>query len=135
MPFTQAVAGELLESRRTAGPARAALRDDACRSARAAAGDVVLAQSVGEPRFRLDVNWDPEAVPAFVHLPACEAHGSTLPIDPLPPPAARALPARVRGRAGAERPQALSELRREHAQAIDDVRRSRAHDAPPLDIE
>ena len=41
-----------------------------------------LIESVGEPRFKLDVNWDPETIPAFLALPACEAHGRSLPVDP-----------------------------------------------------
>src|SRR3954468_19128426 len=43
---------------------------------------VSYAQSVGEPRFKLDVNWDPDTIPAFLALPAAEAHGRTLPVDP-----------------------------------------------------
>ena len=41
-----------------------------------------LVDSVGEPRFTLDVNWDPDTIPAFLALPACEAHGRSLPLDP-----------------------------------------------------
>ena len=41
-----------------------------------------LTESVGEPRFSLDVNWDPETVPAFLALPAAEAHGRSVPVDP-----------------------------------------------------
>ena len=41
-----------------------------------------LIESVGEPRLKLDVNWDPETIPAFLALPACEAHGRSLPVDP-----------------------------------------------------
>ena len=41
-----------------------------------------LIESVGEPRLKLDVNWDPETIPAFLDLPACEAHGRSLPVDP-----------------------------------------------------
>jgi hypothetical protein len=96
---------------------------------------LVLAQSVGEPRFRLEVNWDPDTVPAFTALPAAEAHGRTVPIDAylLEP-----LEHYLRTFGVDVAPNALlslQELRREHASAIDDVRRSRAPDAPPLDIE
>ena len=41
-----------------------------------------LVDSVGDPRFTLDVNWDPDTIPAFLALPACEAHGRSLPLDP-----------------------------------------------------
>ena len=43
---------------------------------------LALVDSVGESRFTLDVNWDPDTIPAFLALPACEAHGRSLPIDP-----------------------------------------------------
>ena len=43
---------------------------------------LTLVESYGEPRFKLEVNWDPDTVGAFVELPAAEAHGRTLPIDP-----------------------------------------------------
>ena len=42
----------------------------------------MLVESYGESRFKLEVNWDPDTVGAFVELPAAEAHGRTLPIDP-----------------------------------------------------
>jgi SWI/SNF-related matrix-associated actin-dependent regulator 1 of chromatin subfamily A len=94
-----------------------------------------LIESVGEPRFKLDVNWDPDTIPAFLELPAVEAHGRSVPVDPylLEPlehylrtfgvevsPAARDV---------------LDRLRREHDAAIEDVRRSRAHSGAPLAIE
>ena len=41
-----------------------------------------LVESYGEARFKLEVNWDPDTVGAFRELPAAEAHGRTLPIDP-----------------------------------------------------
>ena len=41
-----------------------------------------LVEGYGELRFKLDINWDPETLPAFLALPACEAHGRTLPVDP-----------------------------------------------------
>ena len=43
---------------------------------------LMLVESYGESRFKLEVNWDPDTVGAFVELPAAEAHGRTLPIDP-----------------------------------------------------
>ncbi|MEA2295519.1 MAG: SWI/SNF-related matrix-associated actin-dependent regulator of chromatin subfamily A-like protein 1 [Solirubrobacteraceae bacterium] len=96
---------------------------------------LTLAQSVGEPRFRLEVNWDPDTVPAFLALPAAEAHGRTLPVDPyLLEPLEHYLKTfsvDVAHNAWL----ALQELRSEHERAIGDVRRSRAKDAPPLAIE
>jgi SWI/SNF-related matrix-associated actin-dependent regulator 1 of chromatin subfamily A len=96
---------------------------------------LALVESVGEPRFALDVNWDPETIPAFLDLPACEAHGRSLPVDPylLEP-----LEHYLRTFAVEVAPNArevLERLRAEHDAAIGDVRRSRAHSAPPLAIE
>jgi hypothetical protein len=100
-----------------------------------APGSLSLIESVGEPRFKLDVNWDPDTIPAFLELPAVEAHGRSVPVDPylLEPlehylrtygvevsPAARDV---------------LDRLRRDHDAAIEDVRRSRAHTGPTLEVE
>jgi len=136
LPFTEEVADALLETR----GARLDPRALRCASRLQVGQDpppasLALIESYGEPRFKLDVNWDPEVLPAFLALPACEAHGRTVPVDPylLEPlehylrtfgvaPAANAL-------------EVLDRLRREHDGAIGDVRRSRASTAPPLEIE
>ena len=88
-----------------------------------------LVEGYGELRFKLDVNWDPETLPAFLELPACEAHGRTLPVDPyLLEPLEHYL--RVFGvDAAPNAREVLDKLRGEHDAAIDDVRRSRALDA------
>jgi SWI/SNF-related matrix-associated actin-dependent regulator of chromatin subfamily A-like protein 1 len=96
---------------------------------------LALVESVGEPRFTLDVNWDPETIPAFLALPACEAHGRSLPIDPY---LVEPLEHYLRTYGVEVAPNArdlLDRLRTEHDAAIEDVRRSRAHDAPVLDVE
>ena len=41
-----------------------------------------LIDGTGEARLQLDVNWDPETVPAFRALPAAEAHVPSVPVDP-----------------------------------------------------
>ena len=94
-----------------------------------------LIESVGEPRFKLDVNWDPETIPAFLALPACEAHGRSLPVDPyLLEPLEHYL--RTFGvEVAPNAADVLERLRAEHDAAIVDVRRSRAHDGPALAIE
>ena len=96
---------------------------------------LALVESVGEPRFALDVNWDPETIPAFLALPACEAHGRSLPVDPyLLEPLEHYL--RTYGvEPAANAREVLERLRTEHDEAIDGVRRSRAHYAPELAIE
>ena len=94
-----------------------------------------LIESVGEPRFKLDVNWDPETIPAFLALPACEAHGRSLPVDPyLLEPLEHYLRT-FKVEVAPNAADVLERLRAEHDVAIEDVRRSRAHDGPPLEIE
>ncbi len=91
---------------------------------------LILVEGYGEPRFRLDINWDPDTLPAFLALPACEAHGRTVPVDPyLLEPLEHYL--RTYGVEPAHNAaEVLERLRREHDGAIDDVRRSRASSAP-----
>jgi SWI/SNF-related matrix-associated actin-dependent regulator of chromatin subfamily A-like protein 1 len=136
LPFTPAVAEALLETK----GARLDPRALRCASRlqvglEPAPATLALIESVGEPRFKLEINWDPDTLPAFLQLPACEAHGRTIPVDPylLQPlehylrtygvePAANAL-------------EVLDRLRGEHDSAIGDVRRSRAVSGERLEIE
>src|SRR4051812_43768931 len=136
IPSAKAVAEELLEMR------GARLDDRALRCAprlqvhlQPAPGSLSLVESQGESRFKLDVNWDPDTIPAFLQLPAVEAHGRTVPVDPyLLEPLEHYL--RTFGvEASATALDVLDRLRREHDAAIEDVRRSRAHDGPELEIE
>src|SRR3954464_11750107 len=83
IPFSKEVAEELLEMK------GARLDDRALRCAtrlqvhlQPAPGSLSLVESQGESRFKLDVNWDPDTIPAFLQLPAVEAHGRTVPVDP-----------------------------------------------------
>jgi hypothetical protein len=94
-----------------------------------------LVDSVGEPRFKLDVNWDPDTIPAFLELPAVEAHGRTVPVDPyLLEPLEHYL-RRFGVEVSPAAQEVLERLRREHDAAVEDVRRSRAHAGEPLEIE
>ena len=96
---------------------------------------LVYSQSVGEPRFRLEVNWDPDTIPAFLALPAAESHGRTLPIDPyLLEPLEHYLRTFEIDLAANARV-ALQDLRKEHASAVVEVRRSRARDGEVLETE
>ena len=95
----------------------------------------MLVESYGESRFKLEVNWDPDTVGAFVELPAAEAHGRTVPIDPylLEP-----LEHFIRLHSidvAANAQEAMKRLRTEHDAAIGAVRRSRAADADALACE
>jgi hypothetical protein len=136
LPFTRATAEGLLElsgARLDQRALRCASRLQVGRDP--APATIALIESVGEPRFKLDVNWDPETIPAFLALPACEAHGRSVPVDPylLEP-----LEHYVRTFNIEVAPNALDvleKLRTEHAAAVDGVRRSRAHDAKPLGVE
>jgi SWI/SNF-related matrix-associated actin-dependent regulator of chromatin subfamily A-like protein 1 len=136
LPFTRPVAEGLLEAR----GARLDPRALRCASRLQvdldpAPATLSLVEGYGELRFKLDINWDPETLPAFLALPACEAHGRTLPVDPyLLEPLEHYL--RVFGvEPAANAREVLDRLRREHDSAIDDVRRSRAFEAEPLEAE
>ena len=96
---------------------------------------LMLVESYGESRFKLEVNWDPDTVAAFVELPAAEAHGRTLPIDPyLLEPLEHFI--RLHGiDVGSNAREVLARLRVEHDAAIDSVRRSRAADGDRLACE
>jgi hypothetical protein len=136
LPFSSEIAEALLELRGARLDKRAlrcAMRLQVGQEP--APATLALVDSVGEQRLTLDVNWDPDTIPAFLALPACEAHGRSLPIDPyLVEPLEHYL--RTFGvEVAPNAAEVLKRLRTEHDAAIEDVRRSRAHDAPPLDVE
>ena len=136
LPFTREVADGLVDLAGARMDSRAQRCTWALQSGREpAAATLSLALGVDEPRFRLDVNWDPDTVRAFLDLPACEPHGRTLPIDPyLLEPLEHYL--RTYGVDVAPNArEKLVDLRHEHASAIDDVRRSRAHTHQRLPVE
>jgi SWI/SNF-related matrix-associated actin-dependent regulator 1 of chromatin subfamily A len=136
LPFAQETAGELLELRGARLDKRALRCATKLQVGQAPApATLALIESVGEPRLTLDVNWDPDTIPAFLALPACEAHGRSLPVDPyLVEPLEHYL--RTYGVEVAPNARELLErLRAEHDEAIEEVRRSRAHDAPVLPVE
>jgi SWI/SNF-related matrix-associated actin-dependent regulator 1 of chromatin subfamily A len=136
LPFAQETAGELLELRGARLDKRALRCATKLQVGQAPApATLALIESVGEPRLTLDVNWDPDTIPAFLALPACEAHGRSLPVDPyLVEPLEHYL--RTYGVEVAPNARELLErLRAEHDEAIEEVRRSRAHDAPALPVE
>ena len=136
LPFTQEVAEQLLElpgARMDQRALRCATKLQV--GLDPAPATLMLVESYGEARFKLEVNWDPDTVGAFVELPAAEAHGRTLPIDPyLLEPLEHFI--RVHDiDVGSNAREALARLRTEHDAAIDDVRRSRAADADVLSCE
>ena len=136
LPFTAEVAEALLEMKGARFDERALRCAQRLRvGLEPAPATLSLIESVGEPRLKLDVNWDPETIPAFLALPACEAHGRSLPVDPyLLEPLEHYL--RTFGvEVAPNAADVLERLRAEHDSAIVDVRRSRAHDGPALEVE
>jgi superfamily II DNA or RNA helicase len=136
LPFTQEVATELLDAR----GARLDPRAQRCASRlqvgqEPAPATLTLIHGVAEPRFTLDVNWDPDVVPAFLDLPACEAHGRTLPVDAYLVEPLEAFLRTFGVEVGSTARETLDTLRREHDSAVDDVRRSRASTGPELEVE
>ena len=136
LPFTRDIAEALLESKGARLDPRALRCAQRLQIGRPPAGaTLVVTSGVGEPRLALEVNWDPETIPAFLELPACEAQTRSLPVDPyLLEPLEHYL--RVYGvELSATAVEVLHRLRVEHDAAIADVRRSRASDGPALEVE
>ena len=136
VPFSQAAADVLLELRGARLDKRALRCATKLQVGLEPAGaTLALVESVGEPRFTLDVNWDPDTIPAFLALPACEAHGRSLPLDPYLSSRSSTTCAPTPSTSAPNAAEALERLRVEHDAAIEGVRRSRAHDGPPLAVE
>jgi SWI/SNF-related matrix-associated actin-dependent regulator 1 of chromatin subfamily A len=136
LPFTAEVAEALIELRGARCDKRALRCAQRLQVGLAPSpATLSLTESVGEPRLKLDVNWDPDTIPAFLTLPACEAHGRSLPVDPyLLEPLEHYL--RTYGvEVAPAAAEVLERLRTEHDAAIAAVRRSRAHSAPALEVE
>jgi hypothetical protein len=96
---------------------------------------LALIDGVADRRFTLHVNWDPDALAAFVDLPAVEAHGPSLPLDPAILEPLEHFLRRFGIDTGPTAREALAELRAEHDVAVEDIRRSRASDGPRLEVE
>ena len=136
LPFATDVADALLELRAGRLDPRALRCATRLRvGLEPAPAELTVIESVEEPRFKLEVNWDPDTVGPFLRLPACESHGRTLPIDPfLLEPLEHYL--RTHGvEPSAKAAETLRTLRDEHDRAIDDIRRSRAITGTPLTVE
>ena len=136
LPFSREVADGLLElsgARMDARAHRCAQRLQV--GLVPAPASLSLIDGTGEPRLQLDVNWDPETVPAFRALPAAEGNFPSVPVDPyLLEPLEHYL--RTYGVEVAPAAQdALARLRVEHDAAIEDIRRSRAVSGSVLDVE
>jgi SNF2 family DNA or RNA helicase len=136
LPFDAAVADALLELKAARLDPRALRCATRLRvGIDPAPADLTLIESVEEPRFKLEVNWDPDTVGPFLALPACESHGRTLPVDPFLLEPLEHYLRRYGVEPSAKAVDALRQLRAEHDRAIDDIRRSRSRDAAPLAVE
>jgi superfamily II DNA or RNA helicase len=135
MPLTEEVA-ERLSAEKGAKPDRSA----ALVIQRLLAGlDVpgamlAVEHSVAEARLSLDVLWDADAAKAFIALPGADVRSSSLPVDPwVVEPLEGFLRAHGVAVSSTAEP-VLRDLRTEHDAAIEAIRRSRGHEAPPLEL-
>jgi len=136
LPFTTPVAEALLDL----GGAR--LDPRALRCAQRLQVDITpapaalsLIETVGEPRFRLDVNWDPDTIGAFLELPACDAQQRSVPVDPYLLEPLEHFLRRFGIEIAPNALEVLARLRTEHDAAVGGVRRSKAITGEPLAIE
>ncbi|MBA2636891.1 MAG: DEAD/DEAH box helicase, partial [Solirubrobacterales bacterium] len=100
-----------------------------------APASLVLAHGVGDPRLKLDVNWDPDALRAFLDLPGAEGRSQTLPVDPFLLEALEHFLARHDVDVAPSARGTMRALRAEHDEAVEAVRRSRARTGPALAVE
>jgi SNF2 family DNA or RNA helicase len=134
LPFTAAAADALLEERGAKMDGRAtgcATRLQVGLDPPGAA--LVVEHTVVDARFGLDVLWDADAVPAFEALPGADSRSRTVPIDPW---VLEQLEAFLRAHAVDVAPSArpfLAQVRAEHGEAIEAVRRSRSRSAEKPD--
>jgi hypothetical protein len=133
-PLTEEAAEAIddLRSARVDGPAQrcvAALQrgEDPVPPAR-----LVLHHGVDGERLKLDVLWDPDTGAAFDKLPGAEQAGHVMPLDPwVVEPLDEFLALHGVAVAGSART-ALRELREEHADAAEAIRRSRETTGEPI---
>ncbi|HEV7806724.1 MAG TPA: DEAD/DEAH box helicase [Solirubrobacteraceae bacterium] len=93
---------------------------------------LTAARTFDGERLRLDVLWDPEVGVAFGKLPGAEARGRTLPVDPWVVSALDEFIALHGVAVDGPGEFALAALRREHDEALETIRRSRAVDDEPI---
>ena len=135
LPFSQAAADLLLEepgARLDRGAANSASRLQVGIDPPRAA--LTIDHTVAEARLGIEVLWDHDAVAAFKKLPGVETRSATLPIDPW---VVEPLEAYLRTHEVDVAPPArpvLAQLRAEHDEAVEHIRRSRAKEAEPLDL-
>ena len=94
---------------------------------------LTAARTFDGERLRLDVLWDPDAGKAFTKLPGGDEHSGTLPIDPWIVEPLDAFLARFGVAIDVAGAEVLDALRREHAAAVGEIKRSRAVSGEPID--
>ena len=134
LPFTAAVADALLDlpgARLDRGAAGCATRLQVGIDPPPAT--LVVEHTVADARFGLEVLWDRDAGSAFAKLPGADSRARTLPIDPF---VVESLEHFLRTHGIDVAPSArpfLADLRVEHDEAIEAIRRSRGREADPPD--
>ncbi|MDX6680521.1 MAG: SWI/SNF-related matrix-associated actin-dependent regulator of chromatin subfamily A-like protein 1 [Solirubrobacteraceae bacterium] len=93
---------------------------------------LTAARTFDGERLRLDVLWDPEIGVAFGKLPGAEARGRTLPVDPWVVAALDEFIALHGVAVDGPGEFMLAALRREHDEALETIRRSRATGGEPI---
>jgi SWI/SNF-related matrix-associated actin-dependent regulator of chromatin subfamily A-like protein 1 len=93
---------------------------------------LVLHQGVEGERLKLETLWDPAAGAAFEDLPGAEPAGRTMPLDPWAVDTLDGFLARHDVAVDGAAARVLDELRAEHAQAAEAIRRSRATTGEPI---
>jgi SWI/SNF-related matrix-associated actin-dependent regulator of chromatin subfamily A-like protein 1 len=134
LPFTEDVASALLElpgARLDRGAAGCATRLQVGIDPPPAS--LVVEHSVAEARLGLHVHWDQDAAAAFTALPGADVRSRSLPVDPWVLEPLEAFLRTHRVEVADSAAPVLADLRVEHDEAIEAIRRSRARSAAPVE--
>ena len=93
---------------------------------------LVVTHGVDGERIRLDVLWDPESGAAFERLPGAEDHSGALPVDPWIIGMLDEFLIKHEVAIDPDAEHTLDDLRAEHAEALTQIKRSKAKEADPI---